>query len=143
MSKKKNIEIIKNNKNEILAIIIPNNFYLEGVNFFSPEDFPQQIGFMSYKTGKIFEAHTHKVIKREIYLTQEVLIIKKGKMRIDFYDSEIKYFDFRILKSGDVISISGIGGHGFEVLKDVEIIEVKQGPYLGEDDKVRFKNIKK
>lgn len=134
--KNKGLEIIKKGK-EILAIIIYNDYHLEGVNFFTPEDFPQQLGFISHKTGKIIEAHTHKVVKREIYLTQEVLIIKKGKIRVDFYDSQRKYFDSRILKKRDVILLTG-GGHGYEVLEDIEMIEIKQGPYLGKDDKVRF-----
>lgn len=143
MSKEQKVETIKNNKGEILAMIIPAGFHSEGINFFSPEDFPQQVGLMSHKAGKIIEAHVHNAIKREIYLTQEVLIIRKGRLRINFYDSGKKYFDSRILNAGDVISISGIDGHGFEVLDDLEMIEVKQGPYLGENDKVRFKGIEK
>ena len=135
----KDIEIIKN-KDDILAIIIYGDFCREGVNFFTPDDFPQQIGSLSHKAGKIIEPHIHKAIKREIYLTQEVLMLKKGKIKVDFYDSERNYFASRILRSNDVISLTG-GGHGFEVLEDADIIEVKQGPYLGKDDKTLLKNI--
>jgi len=138
--KKKDIEIIKKGE-ETLAIIIPHNYYSEGTQFFTPEKFPQQVGFISKKKGEIIEAHTHCLIKREISLTQEVLIIRKGKIRVDFYDSEKRYFDSRILKPGDVILLTG-GGHGYEALEDVEMAEIKQGPYLGKDDKVRLKDIK-
>jgi len=140
--KKNNLEIIKN-KEDILAIIIYKNYSSPGVNFFSPVDFPQQIGFIAHKTGKVIESHTHKIIKREISLTQEVLIIKKGMIRVDFYDSKRKFFASRILKTGDVILLSGIGGHGYKVLNDIRMIEIKQGPYLGKNDKVRFNSIKK
>lgn len=139
--KNKNIEIIKN-KGKISAIIIYDGYHVAGNSFFTPEDFPQQLGFLSHKKGKVIEPHTHKEIKREIMLTQEVLIIKKGEIKVSFYDYRRKYLGFRILKKGDVILVTG-GGHGYEVLKDVEMIEVKQGPYLGKDDKVRFKDIKK
>jgi mannose-6-phosphate isomerase-like protein (cupin superfamily) len=137
----KNIEIIKN-KGKISAIIIYDGYHVAGNSFFTPEDFPQQLGFLSHKKGKIIDAHTHKVVKREIQMTQEVLIIKKGKIRVDFYDYERNPLGNRILGKGDVILVTG-GGHGYEVLEDVEMIEVKQGPYLGKDDKVRFKDIKK
>ena len=137
-----NLEFIKKDE-ELLAIILYNNFHLDGVNFFTPEDFPQQVGFISKKTGEIIGAHTHKVVKREISLTQEVLIIRKGKIKVDFYDPKNNYFDSRILSSGDVISLTGEGGHGYRVLEDVEMVEIKQGPYLGKDDKIRFRDINK
>jgi hypothetical protein len=135
----KNLEFIKKGE-DVLAIIIYDNFRLEGVNFFTPEDFPQQLGFISQKTGKIIEPHTHKIVKREIFLTQEVLIIKRGKIKLDLYDSKNNYFDSRILSGGDVVLLTG-GGHGYEVLEDVDMIEIKQGPYLGKNDKIRFKDI--
>ena len=40
----------------------------------------------------------------------------------------------------DIILLA-FGGHGFECLEEVEMIEIKQGPYLGEQDKVRFKGV--
>ena len=42
-----------------------------------------------------------------------------------------------ILRTGDVILLAS-GGHGFEVLEELEMYEIKQGPYIGEDDKTRF-----
>ncbi|HSW61451.1 MAG TPA: hypothetical protein VLJ60_11665, partial [bacterium] len=74
---------------------------------------------------------------REVVYTQEVLVMRKGKLRVDFYDNERNYLESRILEAGDVILLAS-GGHGFEVIEDVEMIEVKQGPYAGENDKTRF-----
>ena len=69
--------------------------------------------------------------------TQETLFIKKGKLLVDFYDDEQSYLESRELVAGDVVLLIR-GGHGFEVLEDLEMIEVKQGPYAGDQDKVRF-----
>ena len=68
------------------------------------------------------------------------MAIKKGKLRVDFYDDNQTYIKSHILESGDVILLA-TGGHGFEVLEEVEMIEVKQGPYAGELDKTRFEGI--
>ena len=78
-----------------------------------------------------------------MYITkgrQEVLYIKSGKVRVDFYDNDQVYLESRILFAGDVILLSD-GGHGFKMLEPSEIIEVKQGPYCGEMDKVRFEPV--
>lgn len=137
----KNIETIKD-KDNIVAIVIYNSFNKEGTTFFTPDDFSQQLAFISHKSGKIIEAHVHNVSERNIHLTQETLFVKKGKLKINFYDNDKNYFDSRILESGDIILLSG-GGHGFEFLTDVDMVEVKQGPYLNDNDKVRFKGIEK
>jgi hypothetical protein len=84
--------------------------------------------------------HRHNLVPREVHLTQEVLFIKSGKIRVDFYSNEQEYFTSRILEQGDVILLSD-GGHGFKMLENSEIIEVKQGPYIESMDKVRFETI--
>jgi mannose-6-phosphate isomerase-like protein (cupin superfamily) len=93
---------------------------------------------MSHPKGKTIDPHIHKNIERQVFYTQEVLIIKEGKLKVDFFDDKKKYLDSRILSKGDLILLIK-GGHGFEVLEDIKMIEVKQGPYLGENDKIRFK----
>ena len=137
----KDIEIIKKD-DEVLAIIIPSNYQSEGTKFFTPGDFSQQLAVISRKAGGVIGAHTHNIVKRDIHFTQETLFIKKGKVKVNFYDEGKNYFDSRILNVGDIILLAS-GGHGFEFLEDAEIIEVKQGPYLGEEDKTRFKGIEK
>ena len=129
-------------KNQELAIIIRNNFQKEGVEFFTPNDYSQQLAHMSHKKGKMIDAHVHNEVKRDVRLTQEVLLIKKGKLRVDFYNDEQCYIESRILEEGDVTLLAS-GGHGFDVLEDMEMIEIKQGPYLGDKDKTRFSHVKK
>lgn len=102
----------------------------------------QQLGFMRHPTGHAIVAHVHNPVAREVQYTQEALFIRKGRLRVDFYDENRSYLQSRILGAGDVILLIE-GGHGFEVLEDVEMIEVKQGPYVGEHDKTRFAGIDK
>jgi mannose-6-phosphate isomerase-like protein (cupin superfamily) len=130
------VEHIKHNS-EILAIIVKSKFNSEGIHFFTPDDFSQQMAFMKHPKGKDILPHVHNPVPREVHYTNEVLFIRKGRLRVDFYDNDHRYLESRILESGDVILLVG-GGHGFEVLDDLEMIEVKQGPYAGDKDKTRF-----
>lgn len=135
------VEVIK--KNDLtLAVIVSHRFNEDGIHFFTPNDFSQQIGFMKHPQGKMIQPHVHNPVQRQVQFTQEVLFIRKGKLRVDFYDNEQIYFESRILTAGDVILLAQ-GGHGFEILEDLEMFEVKQGPYAGEADKTRFTGILK
>lgn len=131
------IERIEHNS-VLLAIIIRANYKEEGIAFFTPGDFSQQLGYMNRRKGYVIEPHIHKIVERKVTLTQEVLYIKTGKVLINFYDTDQQYLEHRILEKGDVILLAS-GGHGFEMLDDTEMIEIKQGPYIGDEDKVRFK----
>jgi len=131
------IERIEHNS-DLLAIIIRANYKEEGIAFFTPGDFSQQLGYMNRRKGYVIEPHIHKIVERKVTLTQEVLYIKTGKVLINFYDTDQQYLEHRILEKGDVILLAS-GGHGFEMLDDTEMIEIKQGPYIGDEDKVRFK----
>jgi hypothetical protein len=91
---------------------------------------------MSYAPGK-FSAHTHNPVSREVSYTQEALFIQKGKLHIDFYTQQQEYRMSRLLGAADVILLIA-GGHGFEVLEELNMIEIKQGPYIGDADKTRF-----
>jgi mannose-6-phosphate isomerase-like protein (cupin superfamily) len=133
------IEYIKS-ENELLAIVISHNFDKQGIHFFTADDLSQQLAFMRHPVGKIIEPHVHNPVLREVHYTQEVLFIKRGKLRVDFYDESQKYLKSRILGAGDVLLLA-TGGHGFEVLEEMEMFEVKQGPYAGDSDKTRFKGI--
>ena len=133
------IEQITHN-NQTIAIIIKSSYSNEGISFLTPDDFTQQLAYMSHPQGKIIQPHIHNPVKREILYTREVLIIKKGKLRSDFYTNEKVYVCSRVLETGDIILLAN-GGHGFEILEDTEMVEVKQGPYAGENDKTRFEGI--
>ena len=124
-------------QNKLFAIIIFNSFKEPGIHFVTPDDYSQQLAYMNHPKGKKIQAHYHNIVQREVTLTQEVLFIKKGKLRVDFYDKALNKFQEEVLSEGDCILLSE-GGHGFEVLEDIEMIEVKQGPYTGEHDKTRF-----
>ena len=132
-------EEVKSN-NDILALIVRSDFTQPGIKFFTPDDFSQQLAYMSHPTGKVIDPHVHNPVKREVHFTKEVLFIRKGKLRVDFYDDCRNYLESRILNAGDVLLLAS-GGHGFEVLENVEMFEVKQGPYAGENDKTRFKGM--
>jgi hypothetical protein len=131
-------EEIFDDENNLIAMIVRSNYKNEGIKFFTPDDFSQQLAYMNHKKGKIIEPHVHNIAPREVVYTKEVLIIKNGKLRVDFYNNRKKYLKSKILNTGDVILLAR-GGHGFEVLEDIEMLEVKQGPYIGENDKTRFK----
>lgn len=120
-----------------LAIILRTTYQAEGIEFFTPDDFSQQLAYMNRPNGYVIQPHVHNPVAREVQFTKEVLFIKSGKVRVDFYDDHQNYLESRILHQGDVILLA-FGGHGFEMLEDSEIIEVKQGPYAGEADKTRF-----
>lgn len=125
---------------KLLSIIIRHNFEKEGIEFFTPNDFSQQLAYMKRPQSYIIPPHVHNLVQREVQLTQEVLLIKSGKVRVDFYDEKRHYLESAILMQGDVILLAN-GGHGFEMLEESEIIEIKQGPYAGEMDKIRFQPI--
>lgn len=121
----------------LLAVIVSRRFAQPGIHFFTPPQLSQQLAFMSHPAGRVIQPHLHKPVPRSVSLTQETLFIRKGRLRVDFYNSDQEYLSSRILQGGDTLLLVS-GGHGFEVLEDLEMLEVKQGPYAGDDDKVRF-----
>lgn len=135
------IERIEHN-DIVIAIIIRNDFAQEGISFVTPNHFSQQLAFMKHPQGKVITAHVHNHIQREVLQTKETLFIKKGVLRVDFYTDEKKYLESTMLFAGDVILLAS-GGHGFEVIEPIEMVEVKQGPYAGEHDKTCFAGVKR
>ncbi len=121
----------------LLAVVISAEFREPGIHFFTPNTLSQQLAYMRHPTGKVIPPHVHNPVPRQVEYTQEVLLIKRGKLRVDFYTNDREYLQSRDLGAGDVILLIR-GGHGFEVLEEVELIEVKQGPYVGDHDKTRF-----
>lgn len=130
------IENIEHN-GVVLAIIIRSTFSNPGIHFVTPNDYSQQLAYMRHPSGKIILPHIHCNYQRTINDTKEVLIIRRGRMRVDFYDNNKNKINICEVGSGDVILLVS-GGHGFEVLEEIEMIEVKQGPYAGDKDKIRF-----
>ena len=128
------------NAGELLAIILRSTYREPGVHFLTSNDLSQQLAFMRHPAGKAIEPHVHNAVERRVTQTQEALFIRQGRMRVDFYDSGRNYLESYELRSGDVILLIR-GGHGFEMLEDTDFIEVKQGPYAGDQDKTRFTGV--
>ena len=122
---------------QLCAILLRAGYDESGIQFFTSDELSQQLASMSYKPGKVIPAHTHQPVHREIHYTQEALFIRKGKLRVDFYSVGQEYRRSRVLQTGDVILLIA-GGHGFEVLEELNMVEVKQGPYAGDKDKLVF-----
>ncbi|MCB1167754.1 MAG: hypothetical protein KDK37_17640 [Leptospiraceae bacterium] len=124
-------------EDRLVSVIIRSAYRKEGIEFFTPDTFSQQLGYMKRPAGHIIPPHVHNPVAREVHFTKEVLFLKSGRVRVDFYTDEQKYIRSTILCTGDVILLA-YGGHGFHVLEEAELIEVKQGPYAGDQDKTRF-----
>ena len=106
----------------VVAIILPASYDEPGLQFFTPDNYQQQLASMSYKPGKIIPAHAHPVVHRDVFYTQETLFIRKGKLRVDFYrDESREWCCSRVLRAGDVILLIS-GGHGFEVLEELNMV---------------------
>jgi hypothetical protein len=121
----------------LLALIVSHRYNAPGISFFTPGELSHQLAYQHHPAGHIIESHFHNPVQREVQLTQETLFIKRGRLRVDFYTSDQVYVTSRVLEGGDAILLIQ-GGHGFEVLEELEMFEVKQGPYTGEGDKTRF-----
>ena len=126
----------------LLAIIIRADFQADGIVFATPNELPQQLGYMKRPAGYEIDPHVHVMKRYEVEFSSETLFIRKGKVRIDFYSEDKQYLSSEILTAGDVVLLSR-GGHGFEMLEESELIEVKLGPYESDNDKIRFEGVEK
>ena len=130
-------------KNKLFALIVRRQFRKkDGIKFFTSKEATQQFGYMKHKKNHIIKPHNHKKRLTRILKTTEVLLLLKGILRVDFYNNKEKYLFSKIINAKDIIMLIH-GGHGFKVLKNIEMIEVKQGPYAGEADKTRFDPVSK
>ena len=134
------IEKIIHKKKKLAFIVRGKYRNKKGITFFTPNDFTQQFGYMKHEKKHIIKPHVHKKRLTKIYYTTEVILILKGILRVDFYTQSKKYLFSKILRANDIIMLIS-GGHGFKVLKDIEMIEIKQGPYSLIKDKIKFENI--
>ena len=100
-----------------VAIIVRAGVAAPGVQFFTPGTYSQQLASMSHPAGKIIDPHVHNHVRREVFHTNEVLVLRRGRLRVDFYSEARKYRTSRVLEAGDVILLVA-GGHGLEVLED-------------------------
>jgi|TARA_B110000881_G_C18512261_1_gene482902 hypothetical protein len=126
---------------KLYALIVRAKFRKKkGISFFTPNETNQQFGYMNHDKGYVIKPHKHKARTTKIFYTTEVIIIFKGSLRVDFYDYKQKYLFSKIINEKDIIMLVH-GGHGFKVLKKIEMIEVKQGPYSISKDKIKFDEV--
>lgn len=130
------IETIKDG-DEALAYIVRASNAPERTAFVTPHDCPQQVGFVVHRADFEIARHFHRPIERVIVGTPEVLVVRQGRCEIDIYDRNRQFVATRELHSNDVMVMVG-GGHGFRMLEDTVLLEVKQGPYFGPDEKRQF-----
>ena len=126
-------------KDCLLAILLRGNDWGEGLNFLSSENDYQQVGIWRYNKGRRLKAHIHLIKPREILVTQEVIFVKNGRLKVDIYTNKEKFFETIELNTGDTIILLR-GGHGYEILEDdTQVLEIKNGPYVGaEEDRKRI-----
>ena len=128
-------------KKKLLALIVRGTYRKKrGITFFTPNESTQQFGYMKHKKKHIIKPHLHKKRITKISYTTEVILLLKGILRVDFYNYKKNYLFSKILKKNNIIMLVH-GGHGFKVLKEVEMLEIKQGPYSRIKDKIKFENI--
>ena len=89
------LENIKHN-DQLISIIIRNQYHAESIEFFTPDNFSQQLAYMNREKGYIIPPHVHNTVIREVSYTQEVLFIKSGKVRVDYFDDQKNYLENRL-----------------------------------------------
>ena len=120
-----------------LAVIIRSTMVPSATTFFTPPEYKQQVGFVVYPAGGVVERHTHVPLERHLVGTSEVIVVRSGRCELDVYDDDRVLVATRSLEAGDVMLMVS-GGHGFRMTEDTVLLEVKQGPYTGLDEKERF-----
>ncbi len=131
-----NVEIITAN-GQTLCYVIQKETKPEQTTFITPPEGKQQVGFIVYPKGGVIARHVHKPLERHIKGMNEVLIVRSGHCQIEVYDEQKSLVAVRDLYQGDVVLMVA-GGHGFQIKEDTVLLEIKQGPYLGADDKELF-----
>jgi len=134
----KMVKEIRDSEGTILAILLSSKFEKDGIEFFTPDNFSQQLGYMKRPAGYEIEPHVHKLVVREVSYTLETIFVKRGRLEVDLYSADKVFVATEELETGDVILLAA-GGHGFRFTEESELVEIKQGPYISfEVDKERF-----
>jgi len=130
------VKNILSSKGDIIAMVVRKQ-NVESFNFITPETFPLQLGISNYKGGSKIRPHTHNRLKKEIDISQEMVYVEKGRARVHFYDNKGREIESEVLESGDIVFFAS-GGHGFDILAETKIVEVKQGPFCGTEKEKTF-----
>ena len=122
---------------QVLGLIISNDYQPQTTEFITPDSYKQQVGFIVYPQDGVIQPHVHNKLERKLLGTSEVLLVRKGHCHVDFYLDDKSLHSSHELQSGDILVLVS-GGHGFRMIEPSVFIEVKQGPYIGEHEKERF-----
>lgn len=122
---------------QLLAVLVRATLQAERTTFLTPDNLAQQLGLIVYPAGGAVAPHRHRPVERRIVGTSEVIFVRRGRCLLDLFGDDQKLVCTRELATGDVVMLVE-GGHGFRMLEDTVLLEVKQGPYLGFDEKERF-----
>jgi hypothetical protein len=120
-----------------LAYIIRGEINPSKTTFLTPPELKQQVGFVVYPAGGEVRRHVHLALERHLVGTSEVIIVRRGLCEIDVYNDDRELVATREIRAGDIMLMTG-GGHGFRMHEDTVLLEVKQGPYTGIDEKELF-----
>ena len=132
----KGIENIEN-EGVLLAVVVRQGTQKEELNFITPNNFPLQVGIHNKQKGAVAKPHKHKPYKKPIIIeSQEIFYIESGKLRVDIYDKKDKFFKSTVLNKGDIIILNS--GHSVEYLEKTTMVEIKQGPYRGNQNEKEF-----
>lgn len=134
------IECVLTSNQDLLAIVLRDSFDHPGLSFLTGPSADLQFGYINHPTNHSIDAHFHNQIPRLVERSQEVLIVRKGLLRVDFYEGVSTYLMSKVLKANEAVLLIK-GGHGFKVLEDVQCFYVKQGPHAGASDKSRFPGV--
>ena len=115
---------------KLLAIVWRDKDWGPGLHFCTPDDLFIQAGCWQYPSGKELAAHRHKIYQREVLQTQEMVYVKRGRMKVRVFDADKQLVEEPILEAGDFAVLADCG-HGYEILEDdTQILEVKNGPFV-------------
>ena len=121
----------------LLACVLRAGFSADGIKFLTSDNLEMQLGYMRHSKGHMIEPHVHKKFARHISGTCETLLVRSGEVKATIFSADKVPVQNLILQNGDILLLVA-GGHSFEFLTDSEMIEIKQGPYAGDNDKTRF-----
>lgn len=116
----------------LVAIVFRKHLSIaDGVQFFTDNDNPFQVGVHKRRENTKLTPHVH-IIKKPLVINkiQELLLVQDGKVRVTLYTKDGYVIGRKVLTSGEGILLLD-EGHGVDFLQNSQIFEVKQGPYQG------------
>ena len=130
------IEEVTWNGQILCCIVGTKEFNPERTTFLTPPEFNVQVGYIVYPAGHQIPPHVHRAMER-VADSSEVLLVRKGRCEVDIYNGEKQLVATRELQEGDLLIVVA-GGHGFRMLEDTVLLEIKPGPYRGSEGRERI-----